>query len=769
MAVLRYKDEHNKVGYLLKPTGSDDYHQIIDFLRAYHIRYALTHNPIIFDSLVKQFWSTASLRSPELGPPAIQATIDKTPYTITEDLVRSQLQLANDGGIYDLPIAEIYFGMDNLEYVTEGNLNFFKNKFSPQWRFLVHTILHCLSTKSGSWDQFGSLLAVALICLSDGRQFNWSSYIFKGMADADPFTNVEDEPLGGSFHMSLPRSTQAPPTGQTSGGAEDLITPTALSSVVFTLVQKVNSLETELKDHKKLFKDVVGKLVKKVKAIEVKLRTTKKKMDVSDSDQKEGGKQDVDLDALLALANAVTVDSNISPGGASDNLAASTSVSVDVPTSVNVPTGSTSVPTDVPTSVAPAGVSNKGKTPMVEEDINVKERIFKQMQKDRLGEQTAKRLHDEEQAHVDRQRADVQRRRQQEVLASAMYYTEADWINIMAQVEANASLSKTLLGDDVSEDNFLAKIAALIKRKQQALAEKLAKEMRNRPMTQGQQRTYMRQFVKNQKFEKIQKTISNIQIQAFSRTLKRTGPVLKEPFSKRQKSTEAHIPSVPKVPQSPVVSSPKSSGTKRKSLGRKRLPQPKSKLKELYLDADAQTFIKVVSNEDSDDEAPILWSALIGWEFITTPLGDINALYRIDRSTKHFTTLRQILHMVDRHDLVKLYGLVVKYYEHHPVAGARLILLGDLQVLFDSHEGDVPYPFLVHLMERMLKHKLGIDKDVVCNDMTTAEQLIQSIKNQLAAAQVFLLDHGSLKLYFVYFLLCPTCSLLYKSIWCSLS
>nr|GEY27719.1 hypothetical protein [Tanacetum cinerariifolium] len=37
MAALRYRDEHNKVGYLLKPTRSDDYHQIIDFLRASHL------------------------------------------------------------------------------------------------------------------------------------------------------------------------------------------------------------------------------------------------------------------------------------------------------------------------------------------------------------------------------------------------------------------------------------------------------------------------------------------------------------------------------------------------------------------------------------------------------------------------------------------------------------------------------------------------------------------------------------------------------------
>nr|GEY71570.1 hypothetical protein [Tanacetum cinerariifolium] len=71
--------------------------------------------------------------------------------------------------------------MDNLGYLTEVKLTFFKNMFSPQWRFLVHTLLQCLSTKSGSWDQFGSPIIVAHICLSDGRRFNWSSYIFKGM------------------------------------------------------------------------------------------------------------------------------------------------------------------------------------------------------------------------------------------------------------------------------------------------------------------------------------------------------------------------------------------------------------------------------------------------------------------------------------------------------------------------------------------------------------------------------------------------------------
>ncbi|GJS05548.1 hypothetical protein Tco_0322056 [Tanacetum coccineum] len=183
MAALKYRDEHNKVGFLEKSKGSTDYDQVIDFLLDSHIRYAIVSDPLIYDSLIKQFWSTASLLSSESGPPAIVAKIDGTPYTITESLVRSSLLLNDEGGIVDMSIAEIYTGMHNLGYPTEGKLTIHKNKFSPQWRFLIHTLLHCLSTKSGSWDQFGSPLAIALICLCEGRKYNWSSYIFNGMVN----------------------------------------------------------------------------------------------------------------------------------------------------------------------------------------------------------------------------------------------------------------------------------------------------------------------------------------------------------------------------------------------------------------------------------------------------------------------------------------------------------------------------------------------------------------------------------------------------------
>ncbi|GJR00391.1 hypothetical protein Tco_0523375 [Tanacetum coccineum] len=116
-----------------------------------------------------------------------------------------------------------------------------------------------------------------------------------------------------------------------------------------------------------------------------------------------------------------------------------------------------------------------------------------------------------------------------------------------------------------------------------------------------------------------------------------------------------------------------------------------------------------------------------------TGLGDVNALYFTNKSSKYFTHLREILHLLDRQDLSKLYGMVVKHYEANPIAGAGMMLWGDLHVLFESVEGDTPYPLSASTMKKMLKHKLEVEINGIGNDMTHAEQLIAFIKNRLAA------------------------------------
>ncbi|GKA35738.1 hypothetical protein Tco_0722229 [Tanacetum coccineum] len=161
MAQLKYCDKHNQVGFLRKPDESAGFAEIVDFLRGSNLRYALTTNPTIYDSLVKQFWQTATANTLADGTLELHATIDTIVYTITEASIRNKLQLADASGITMLPNIEIFKGMGNMGYHTDGSFSFWKSFFTPQWRFLVHHILHCISSKSG---QFSSNIATALIC-----------------------------------------------------------------------------------------------------------------------------------------------------------------------------------------------------------------------------------------------------------------------------------------------------------------------------------------------------------------------------------------------------------------------------------------------------------------------------------------------------------------------------------------------------------------------------------------------------------------------------
>ncbi|GKA26543.1 hypothetical protein Tco_0712652 [Tanacetum coccineum] len=154
MANLRYSNKHNMIAFLKKPNESVGFTEIVDFLK---------------------------VRTLANGTPELVVSIDNKEYTITEASVRSKLQLADAAGISNLHDAKIYDGLATLRHVSEGKLTFWKKNFTPQWKFLIHSILHCLSPKSSGWDQFGSPIATALICLSSNRVYNFSKLIFDGM------------------------------------------------------------------------------------------------------------------------------------------------------------------------------------------------------------------------------------------------------------------------------------------------------------------------------------------------------------------------------------------------------------------------------------------------------------------------------------------------------------------------------------------------------------------------------------------------------------
>nr|GEY02155.1 hypothetical protein [Tanacetum cinerariifolium] len=133
----------------------------------------------------------------------LQALVDKKKIVISKDAIREIFRLDDAEGVVCQPNKEIFAGlaqMDDAEGVVclpneeifaglaqmgyekpSTKLTFYKAFFSSQWKFFIHTLLQSLSTKRTSWNEFSTAMASAVICLSKGQKFNFSTYIFDSL------------------------------------------------------------------------------------------------------------------------------------------------------------------------------------------------------------------------------------------------------------------------------------------------------------------------------------------------------------------------------------------------------------------------------------------------------------------------------------------------------------------------------------------------------------------------------------------------------------
>nr|GEZ25776.1 xylulose kinase-1 [Tanacetum cinerariifolium] len=188
---LTFANTHNMIAYLTKSEASEGFDQVIDFLNASSIQYALTVNPNIYVSCIKQFWSSVSVKKAN-DVVHLQALIDRKKVIITEATVREALRLDDAESINCLPNEEIFIELTRMGI---------------------------------SWNEFSSSMALAVIFRSTGKGFSGvETSLFEGMlvpqqavADVDnvvaddvvaddvPATDVEPTP------PSPPPTTTPPP------------------------------------------------------------------------------------------------------------------------------------------------------------------------------------------------------------------------------------------------------------------------------------------------------------------------------------------------------------------------------------------------------------------------------------------------------------------------------------------------------------------------------------------------------------------------------
>nr|GEY93167.1 putative ribonuclease H-like domain-containing protein [Tanacetum cinerariifolium] len=100
-----------------------DFHPIVDFIKASLLRYALTFKPTICVSYIRQFWSTARIKTTAEGT-QIPATVDGVLRTITESSLRRNLKLQDEEGIISLPDTELFENLTLMGYNISPNQKF---------------------------------------------------------------------------------------------------------------------------------------------------------------------------------------------------------------------------------------------------------------------------------------------------------------------------------------------------------------------------------------------------------------------------------------------------------------------------------------------------------------------------------------------------------------------------------------------------------------------------------------------------------------------
>nr|GFA96973.1 hypothetical protein [Tanacetum cinerariifolium] len=158
---------------------SEGFNQIIDLLNGSSIKYALTVNPNPYVSCIKQLWTTVAVKKVN-DIIRLQALVDKKKVVVTEATIQKALRLDDVEGIECLPNEEIFAELTIMGYEKPSTmLMFYKAFFSSQWKT--------------SWNKFNSSMASAVICLSSGRKFNFSKYIFDSVVVKEGDGDENDE------------------------------------------------------------------------------------------------------------------------------------------------------------------------------------------------------------------------------------------------------------------------------------------------------------------------------------------------------------------------------------------------------------------------------------------------------------------------------------------------------------------------------------------------------------------------------------------------
>nr|GEX82442.1 hypothetical protein [Tanacetum cinerariifolium] len=422
-------------------------------------------------------------------------TIDGTAYTVTEASIRSALQLDDLNAIDTLTNEEILAGLWDIgepAFVQAQQQEVSPPPPSPV--VAPHPLPDPMPSphrqSSPPPIPFGPAPSSGVASTETIPDIPSSSRPSEQVLETITSPIRDDDTGGGTLHESPPSLPPATLTrSPTVGVTEGPLTLTSFLALFPTCLQRITTLEAELKATKILHRDTMVLFAKRIKKLESKLKTKKRKLVPSDSENEEEARQSQELDALLHLANAALHDPTTiiykrikkqqSSSGLDFTDTAIPATGLDSAAGLDSAGGFVSVGgADSASGLTSAGI-------LVAAGPSVPTEPSSPIRDPAKGKAVAIPSSPERESRAS---AAQSTQRQAELDRVALNLTNEEWIGLVDQLRANPTLSVELLGANVSEDTFSVRMVELKNQRQKAIAKMKAKAKRDKPMTPAQQK-----------------------------------------------------------------------------------------------------------------------------------------------------------------------------------------------------------------------------------------------------------------------------------------
>nr|GEX30994.1 hypothetical protein [Tanacetum cinerariifolium] len=292
----------NLIAFLEKPIESDGFKQIVDFLNANPIKYALTVSLTIYTSCIKQFWTSTKVKTVNEDV-RLQALIDRMKVIINEASIRCDLRLNDVEGTACLPNAAIFEELARMRLDNVEGTACLPNAaiFEELARMRVETGFSGVIT-----PLFETMMVQAP---EEGK--------YKSMRKQMKETEVSQDEPPTEEHIPTP-SHDPLPSGEDRLQLNELMEIcTKLSGRDLSLEQIKTNQAAEIKKLKKRVKKLEGKKkrtqgLKRLYKVGLSARVESSEEEEGLGDQEEASKQgrvaEIDADADLSLINEIAQD-----------------------------------------------------------------------------------------------------------------------------------------------------------------------------------------------------------------------------------------------------------------------------------------------------------------------------------------------------------------------------------------------------------------------------------------------------------------------------